>query len=208
MDIDIDKLIKDAYYNPDTGYVGAQKLYEKLKKEGVTLPQVKRFLKNQEVVQLTKKNHQNTSFVPQKPLQEFQIDLIYIENKQLNANSYGLVCIDVFTKIADVELMKKKTAKDTVKAMEEILKRMGIPQSIYCDEGSEFIAKEFQDLAKKNNINVIYTLTHAPFVERFNRTLKEMLSKYMLASESKTMTKVLPRIIRNYNDSYHSALLE
>ena len=42
------------------------------------------------------------------------IDLIYLENKHLNKASYGLVCIDIFSKKGDVELMKKKTAKETV----------------------------------------------------------------------------------------------
>jgi transposase InsO family protein len=76
---------------------------------------------------------------------------------------------------------------------------MGTPEIIYCDEGSEFTNHKFKELMKDNNIQIIYTLTHAPVVERFNRTLKMMLEKYMQVSKSKTIINVLPKIIKNYN---------
>ena len=54
-----------------------------------------------------------------------------------------------------------------------------------------------------NNIEIIFTLGHAPMVERFNRTLKELLNKYLQSTNSKTITNVLPKILNNYNSSYH-----
>jgi transposase InsO family protein len=200
------KLILDNYYDPDIGLVGSRKLYEKLKDKGVSLKDVRNTLKTQEIVQVNQKSQLNRSFVPDRPLQEFQIDLIYIENEHLNESRYGLCCIDAFTKKADVELMKKKTSADTVIAMENIFSRMGLPSMIYCDEGSEFNNAEFKKLMKENDIEIVFTLTHAPMVERFNRTLKEMISKYLQVSKSKTITRILPRIVKNYNNSYHSSI--
>ena len=62
-----------------------------------------------------------------------------------NNNKYSLVCIDVFTKKADMEPMKDKEASTCNKAMEAIFKRMGIPDTIYSDEGSELTNKKFLD---------------------------------------------------------------
>jgi hypothetical protein len=62
----VQQLIFDTYYNPETGYSGAQKLYERLKNQGVTMKDVQEFLKTQHVVQVNKKNTGKLgSFVPQ-----------------------------------------------------------------------------------------------------------------------------------------------
>eukprot|EP00732_Lithocolla_globosa_P001718 Lithocolla_globosa_v1_NODE_925_length_3076_cov_153.246938.p1 type:complete len:340 gc:universal NODE_925_length_3076_cov_153.246938:2869-1850(-) len=202
-----EELISNTFYDPISGYVGSKKLYERLKDKGVTLKEIKEWLANQEVVQVnTKSSGPLGSFIPNYPLQQFQIDLVYIENKGLNKASYALTCIDTFSKMADVELMRNKTMDETVRAMKEIFRGMGIPEQIYCDEGSEFNNYKFRALCKENEIELILTLKHATFIERFNRTLKEMISKYLQATKSKTITNILPKVVKNYNSSYHSTI--
>lgn len=201
------KLISQTYYDPNTGYVGAKKLHEKLKKKGVTMKEVETFLEKQEVVQINKKNvGKQGSFIPLHPKQQYQIDLIYLENTHLNNASYGLVTIDIFTKIIDVQLIKKKTAVEVSDAFKKTLDIMGTPNCIMSDEGAEFTASEFQKLLKDHHIEQLFTKTHAVFAERVNRTIKEMLSKYLQASNSKTITNVLPKIVDNYNNSYHKSI--
>jgi hypothetical protein len=171
------------------------------------MKEIKDFLKKQSIVQTSKKNYgKSASFVPPYPKYSFQIDLIYLDNAQLNKASYGLVCIDTFSKVGDVQLLKRKSATEVTKAMEEIFKRMGTPEYIYADEGKEFDNNEFEQLMKDNNVEIIFTLTHAPMVERFNRTIKEMLYKYLQSTKSKTITNILPKIIKNYNNSYHKTI--
>jgi hypothetical protein len=169
---------------------------------------VQTVLNRQEIYQTTKLNiGRMGSFIPQRPLHEFQIDLIYLENKHLNkGQKYGLVCVDCFTKVVDIELMKTKTATNTVDAMQKILTKMGIPEMIYCDEGSEFNNKQFKKLCDDNKIELILTLVHAPMVERVNRTIKQMLYRYLESTKSKTITEVLPNILSAYNTSYHNTI--
>ena len=124
----------------------------------------------------------------------------------MNQAAYGLCCIDAFSKVADIELMKKRTQADTVAAMSAIFKRMEPPKMIYCDEGSEFDNKSFKELMKKHDIELLFTITHAPIVERFNRTIKQMIHKYLQSTNTKTITNVLPRMLKNYNNSYHSTI--
>eukprot|EP00732_Lithocolla_globosa_P000850 Lithocolla_globosa_v1_NODE_330_length_4438_cov_177.263746.p1 type:complete len:338 gc:universal NODE_330_length_4438_cov_177.263746:2032-3045(+) len=205
--MDNTKLIFDTFYNPLTGYVGSKKLYERLKDQGVTMNEIENFLSTQEVIQINKKNTgKQGSFIPNYPLQQFQIDLVDIQNKGLNKASYGLTCIDAFSKKADAELMKNKTMTETVRAMKVVFKRLGTPKQIYCDEGSEFNNNMFRDMCRDKNIELILTLKHATMVERFNRTLKEMISKYLQTTNSKTITNILPKVVQNYNESYHSTI--
>ena len=201
----VDELIESVYYSPKTGYIGVNKLYEKLKPYGITQNKIRDFLRKQSLYQI----HQSPpmgSFVPHYPLQEFQIDLIYLENKNLNNNAYGLTCIDAFTKKADIELLKKKDETNIIQAMKNILKRMGIPDMIYCDEGSEFTSNAFKKLCDENDIELILSLRHASICERFHRTFKALLYKYLEASKSKTITNVLPDLLHNYNTSYHRTI--
>ena len=200
------KIISQYYYNPEHGYIGTEKLYYKLKDKGITKADINEFLNNQELYQVNKRVNNKSSFIPHYPLQEFQIDLIYLENKYLNDASYGLCCIDIFTKFADIELMKKKDEKSTTEAMEKILEKMGIPEMVYCDEGTEFNNKTFKKLMNDNNIDIIYTLKHAPYIERFNRTIKNIFSRYLQATDTKTILNVLPQILKNYNSTYHKSI--
>ena len=198
--------IRRMYYDPKNGYIGADKLFHKLKYQGITRNEIKTFIKNQEVYQIHKTVYANGSFIAPYALYEFQIDLIYLEDTHLNDTSYGLCCIDVFSKKADIELMKRKDEANTVQAMTKIFKRMGIPEFIYSDEGTEFKSSEFKKLCQNNKVDIIYTLRHAPVVERFNRTIKAILYKYLNVSKSKTITNVLPLILDNYNSSYHKTI--
>jgi hypothetical protein len=144
------ELIKSTYYNPKTGFQSPYKIYKRLQEKNpeIKLSDVQSVLNKQEVYQTTKPNiGRMGSFIPQRPLHEFQIDLIYLENKHLNkGQKYGLVCVDCFTKFVGIELMKTKTATNTVEAMRKILIKMGSPEMIYCDEESEFNNKQFKKL--------------------------------------------------------------
>jgi SOS response regulatory protein OraA/RecX len=78
-----EELIKKAYYDPNQGFVGIEKLYRKLKSKGVTRKDIAAVLRKQEVYQVNKKNNQeHKSFIPRYPGQEFQIDLIYIDEEE------------------------------------------------------------------------------------------------------------------------------
>ncbi len=46
------------------------------------------------------------------------------------------MCVDTLTKNADMEPWRDKEADTCNKAIENVFKRMGVPESIYCDEGT------------------------------------------------------------------------
>ncbi len=65
--------------------------------------------------------------------------------------------------------MKDKKSNTCNKAMEKIFDWLGIPETIYFDEGSEFTNKSFIRLLEKHKIEIIYATNHASFVELFNK---------------------------------------
>jgi transposase InsO family protein len=200
-------IIKETFYHPLEGFIGADALYRKLKPKGISMKEIKLFLQKQEVVQRNKKNTQTkNSFVAKYPMQEFQVDLIYIDDPHLNQARYGLCAIDAFTKRADIVLMKKKTKEDTVDALMDIFERMGIPDILFSDEGSEFDNSDVHKLCKRLNIEQVFTFTHATMIERFNRTIKEKIHKYLQSTNSKTIINVLPKLVSNYNNTFHHTI--
>ena len=44
-----DKILKSIYFDPSTGLLSANKLYEKVKENGITIKKVKEFVNKQEV---------------------------------------------------------------------------------------------------------------------------------------------------------------
>jgi len=170
---------------PSVGARGVNAIYEEVKKQGraynnktksgFTLAKIKEWYESREKVQTHKRISGYHSFTPDRPRQQFQIDLINMPNPWSNSrNKYSLVCIDIFTKKADMEPMKDKESKTCNAAMEKIFDRLGIPETIYSDEGSEFTNGSFLKLLEKHKIEIIYATNHAPFVESFNRTMKRI----------------------------------
>jgi hypothetical protein len=50
--------------------------------------------------------------------------------------------------------------------------------------------------------------TKTGIVERFNRTLRSKIDKYMKLHKTKTWYKILPELVNNYNSSKHSTILK
>ena len=63
--------------------------------------------------------------------------------------------------------VERVVARHKHKAFEMILSNMGIPKPTYYDQGSEFKNSTFQKLLDKHNIQIIFALSHAPFIEVF-----------------------------------------
>jgi hypothetical protein len=63
-----------------------------------------------------------------------------------NGFNYIFTCVDVFSKKEDMIPLKDREQTTTTKALEKILDNLGIPETIYSDQGSEFKNNTFQKL--------------------------------------------------------------
>jgi hypothetical protein len=78
----------------------------------------------------------------------------------LQITLYLLTCIDVFSKKADVIPLKDREQSTVTTAFNKMLSSIGVPQTIYSDQGSEFKYATFQKLLDKHNITIIFALSH------------------------------------------------
>jgi len=210
--------IKDFYYDPKTGFISAQRLYDKMKSEGykVTLQEVKDVVEKQvtyqthKQVQVRKKNYEK--IVSPSKQNNFQMDLLDMSKYSKFNKGYNWLMntVDVYSRKAYSVPMKSKTTDESIRAFQDTMKELGIPKNLNTDLESAFLSKEFQSLLKEKGIE------HWQFdpdkkrnnaiVERFNRTMREVLAKYFYARDTKNYIDVLPEIIKNYNNSEHRGI--
>ena len=90
---------------------------------------------------------------------------------------YLLTCIDILSKYAWVVPLKTKTGPELVKAFAKIFQQGRKPDKLQTDAGTEFKNKTFQTFLKQHHVHhfVTYNETKAQVVERFNRTLKQIM---------------------------------
>ncbi len=141
---------------------------------------------------------------------QFQADLVDMSaySKENDNINFLLTCIDVFSKYAWARLLKNKTGLEVTKAFESIRKENRIPQKLQTDKGSEFFYKHFQQLMKKYNIHNFATASDvkASVAERFNRTLRGRMSRFLTTINSKRYYDILQDLIDGYNASYHKSI--
>lgn len=144
------------------------------------------------------------------PNELWQMDLMeMIPYARINKGfRYILTCIDVFSRFARAIPVKSKSGEDVCKAIKLMLKENVFPRYVQTDLGKEFYNKHVKSLFTKHNIEhyTIYSQFKAALVERFNRTLREKLSRYFTHQGNKVWFKVLPSLIDTYNRSKHRGI--
>ena len=97
---------------------------------------------------------------------------------------YLLTCVDIFSKYAWVVALKTKQGQALVKAFQTILSSGCKPSKLQMDQGTEFLNCVFQKFLQDNNLAFITVKSglKASVVERFNRTFKNKMYKYLSPS--------------------------
>ena len=129
--------------------------------------------------------------------------------KQNKGFRYMLNVIDVFSKFAWSIPMKNKTGVTTLEAFKEIVKQSSrIPKHLWVDKGLEFYNKYVGGWLKQNGIIMYSTFSEhkSVVVERFNRTLKEMMWKRFTAENTRNWIDMLDALMHQYNNRIHSTI--
>ena len=141
---------------------------------------------------------------------QFDIDLaslIYYADEN-DGYKYLLVVIDIFSHYGWVEPLKDKTANEIMKAFDKVLQEGRIPKRLRSDSAKDFTSEKFQKYVKSKKIThfVTHTEKQANYVERFIKTLKSKIFKYMVEKNSARYIDVLPKIVQSYNRTWHSGI--
>ena len=131
-----------------------------------------------------------------------------------------LLCvIYIFSKYAWVIPLKDKKGVSIVKAFRSILKQSNRrtkgtsaqrvkPNKIWVDKGSEFYNASFKKWLQDNDIVMYSTNNEGKSVvtERFIRTLKSKIYKYMTSISKNVYIDKLNDIVNEFNNTYHTTI--
>ena len=96
--------------------------------------------------------------------------------------------------------------------MKHFLSNIQGVKNIVSDNGSEFINRDYKSILAQYNVNPVYVDTgehhnhKLAIVDRFIRTLRGMISRYQTMMNTTRYITVLPQIVKNYNNTYHSTI--
>ena len=82
------------------------------------------------------------------------------------------------------------------------------PKYIWSDKEPAFFSKEIQQFFKDSNVKIYHTNSHlkAVVIERFNRSLREIMMKEFVKNNNTLWYNILPKLIKMYNNRYHSTI--
>ena len=129
-------------------------------------------------------------------------------SKMNKGYKYIFTNIDVFSKIAYAYPIKSKKIGDIKPCFEKIFKNNNKPRYIWSDKESAFLSKEMEQFFKNNNVKIYHTNSHlkAVVIERFNRSLRELMMKEFVKNNNTIWYNILPKLIKIYNNRYHSTI--
>ena len=172
-------IIANVYYDK-SGFGSLKTTLEDAKKKEPTIrmEDVKQFFSKN--VEEKRKTRGQNSFIAPHSFWEFQIDLFFISNDDLQNQKFriGMLCLDIFSKWMVIVPIKSKQPPDVLAGVIECIKKMGkAPQLIYTDEEGSFGSQVVLDYLKEQKIELHRTRGHPSFAERGIQTFKDQLFK-------------------------------
>ncbi len=117
------------------------------------------------------------------PFESIGMDLIGPLERYARGYRFALVLVDYATRYLEAVPLRSISAKSVAEALFRIISRVGIPKEILTDQGTAFMSRTLNELYGLLGIKSIRTSLFYPqtdgLVERFNRTLKTMVCKFV-----------------------------
>ena len=143
------------------------------------------------------------------PMERIAMDILGPLPRTPRGNRYVLVISDYFTKWTDSYALPDQTATTIAeKVVSEFVSRFGVPRQIHSDQGTNFESNVMAEICKLLGIEKTRTTPLHPQsdgqVERFNRTLVEML-RGRLQPDQKDWDLQLSACMMAYRSSAHES---
>lgn len=199
--------------------VGVTKLNEILREGGYNFNRkyVNEVIKKQKTSQLHKMFKRDRKklghIIAYKENENIQIDLADMSqySHKNSGYKYILLAIDIFSRKVYAEPLKTKSESEVTKAFEKIISENDVtPKVVSSDNGSEFTNRNFKKLLNENEItqktNMIGDHNSLGIIDRFTRTLKDIIHKHFTEYNTTKWINQLENFIRIYNESPHRGL--
>jgi hypothetical protein len=145
----------------------------------------------------------------------WQIDLMFmtINGKQVII----MCCIDVYTRFGMLWLLKDKTPEEVLVGIRKFVKKIGTPQHIFFDGGSEFkgiVESYLRDITDATKVTTYGDATSnrkiktkMSIVERFNGTIRNSINIYVELNDLNRITQEdLNELADDYNSKRHRSI--
>lgn len=144
-----------------------------------------------------------------EPFELCSLDVVGPLVTSYNGNKYILTFMDYFTRYCEAIPVADIKAETVARAfVEQVVCRHGCPAKLLTDRGTNFMSEVFREVCKLLQIEKVHTASYAPstngMIERFHRTMKDMLSQYVERSQ-RNWDQVIPYILLAYRMTDHSA---
>lgn len=207
--------LRRAYTTPGekvafSGLTNAKREYPRLKERQISdvLSSVHTYTLHREVKRV---NVFNPFFI-YNLRQQIQIDLIDVSKLQEYNNGvcFLFVAIDCFSKKTWIIHQKNKRGATTLKSFKNLMQFLGDkpPKSIFFDRGTEFCNALVYDYIRGLNIKLHHPNSEfkAAIVERVNRSIQDIIFKYLTENETFHFLDVMNELLRSYNERYHRTI--
>jgi len=210
------RILKDIYYNAahPAGFGSIEKLFSAAQKRdrSFTREEIENWLLKQRSHYLSKtvKKFPRRKVLVRGIKHQYQADLMdfsAIANYN-NHCKYVLTVIDCFSRKAFAKALRSKKGHVLKRALEEAFTVLGTPKKLQTDQGSEFFNQDVKQMLREKGVAHFFTHQElkAQMVERFNRTLRTKIAKFIFAKDNLRFAPHLQDFIASYNNAIHSAL--
>ncbi|MGH0185230.1 UNVERIFIED_CONTAM: hypothetical protein FKN15_017326 [Acipenser sinensis] len=132
------------------------------------------------------------------PFERIAVDIVGPLLPSDSGYTHILVVVDYATRYPEAVPLRSTSAAAIAKELVQIMARVGIPNEILTDHGTNFLSNTLQQVYKLLKIRPIRTSVYHPqtdgLVERFNQTLKAMLRRFV-NQEQKHWASLLPYLL-------------
>ena len=215
----MEQVLTEIFYDPSNpgGFSSRKKLWVEAKKvlPSIKEKDVKSFLEDQYSYTLhypQRHKFQRNPVVVDHLHQQHAADLAVMNDndfvKKNDGYRYILTIVDIFTKMGAARPLKTKGGKEVAEAFRDVYKTFPIPTNIQTDQGTEFQNPSMRKFYEDFNIHHFTSQNDdikVANVERFNRTIKDRIFRFITSTGKPVWIDVLPKIIESYNQSVHSS---
>lgn len=202
-----------TYYNPKSGYMGADKLYERVKHKGISRTDVGEWLGKQASAQITapsKRKRANFYRITGTHL-DWNADIVfYTKLERKNDMHVGYVLfVQIPSRYAVIYPIKTKDEATMVKIFKQFIHEHK-PGTIASDNGSEFINKGVQALCEDSGVTQYFyepgSHESLGIIDSLTKTLRAPVRRYMITKPTLRWIDSIHEVVDNYNNFIHSSL--
>jgi hypothetical protein len=204
--------LNKLFYDPSIGLLSPYVFATKMKLKGFKKKDVIEWVKQQGIDQIysVKKKKNYHSIIGK--IGDYQADTMFL--KQYAKNNKGFIGLINFIDITSRKAYGYPIKSTKASEAEEVFKKFYDDcnekiQRLTTDNGSEFLGefkKYVSTLKITHTFNVAGDHTTMGKIERFNRTIRDKINKYLKQNKTTTWINDIKKLYHNYNNTIHSSI--